>query len=96
MAEIVHELGPSRVDPVPIPHDCLDGILGAFWRRPESYLDPRIRSGMSAFALLEEDEVTRGVARLEADLQSGEWERRFGYLRSLETFDAGYCLFSTP
>jgi SAM-dependent methyltransferase len=96
VAEITHELGPSRVDPVPIPHDCIDGFLGAFWRRPESYLDPRVRAGMSGFALLNEETVTRGIARLESDLQSGEWNRRFGHLRSLETFDAGYRLFSTP
>ena len=95
VAEIARELGTCRVEPVPIPHDCTDGFLGAFWRRPESYLDPRVRAGMSGFALLDADAVTRGVARLESDLQSGEWERRFGYLKSLETFDAGYRLFST-
>ena len=32
-------MGAGEVVDVPIPHDCLDGFLGAFWRRPEAYLD---------------------------------------------------------
>ena len=36
--------------PVPIPHDCVDGLLGAYWRRPEAYLNAEIRSGISSFA----------------------------------------------
>jgi SAM-dependent methyltransferase len=28
------------VQPLLIPHDCDDGFLGAFWRRPEAYLIP--------------------------------------------------------
>jgi Methyltransferase domain len=31
--------GESRVIPVSIPHNCGDGFLAAFWRRPEAYLD---------------------------------------------------------
>ena len=95
IAAIVHELGECRVDPVPIPHDCVDGFLAAFWRRPETYLDPSVRASMSGFALLDEKTVNRGVARLEADLQSGTWERRFGHLRSLEVLDLGYRLLAT-
>ena len=32
--------------PVLVPHDCVDGFLGAFWRRPEAYLDPAVRAGV--------------------------------------------------
>src|SRR5262249_9678874 len=28
--------GPARITPVPIPHDCIDGMLCAYWRRPEA------------------------------------------------------------
>ena len=49
---------------------------------------------MSGFALLDGDAVARGVARLEADLASGEWERRFGHLRALDALDAGYRLLT--
>lgn len=95
IASIMRELGECRVDAVPIPHDCVDGFLAAFWRRPEAYLNPSIRASMSGFALLDPKTVHRGVARLESDLRSGDWERRFGHLRSLEVLDAGYRLLTT-
>jgi len=92
VADIAHELGDCRVDRIPIPHDCLDGFLAAFWRRPEAYLDPRVRAGISSFALLDQDVVARGVAQLESDLESGAWERRFGHIRSLDALDVCYRL----
>jgi hypothetical protein len=95
MAELRGELGDCVVGPVPIPHDCVDGFLAAFWRRPEAYLDPGIRAGISGFALLDQDAVTRGIARLEIDLKSGAWDERFGYLRSLDVLDVGYRLLAT-
>ena len=95
IAEIVRHLGDCRVDRIPIPHDCVDGFLAAFWRRPEAYLDPGVRAGISSFALLDQDVVARGGAQLEADLESGEWERRFGHIRSLDSLDLGYRLLVT-
>jgi hypothetical protein len=53
---------------VPIPHDCTDGFLAAYWRRPDAYLDRTVRSNISAFALLGREEIDAGVARLSADL----------------------------
>jgi len=90
--ELVHHIGDCRVERVPIPHDCVDGFLAAFWRRPEAYLDPAVRAGMSGFALLDQRVVDAGVARLEADLESGAWERRFGHIRSLDALDVCYRL----
>jgi SAM-dependent methyltransferase len=92
VAEVVECVGHCRVDHVAIPHDCTDGFLAAFWRRPEAYLDSRVRAGMSGFALLDEDVVARGVARLKSDVESGVWERRFGHLRQLEALDVCYRL----
>jgi SAM-dependent methyltransferase len=83
-------LGALRVTPVPIPHDCRDGFLGAFWRRPEAYLDPAVRRGISSFSQIEPDRVQRGVAHLAGDLQSGDWEARHGPLRERESLDLGY------
>ena len=40
MAELSHCLGQLEVRPVPIPHDCQDGFLGAFWRRPNPTSTP--------------------------------------------------------
>jgi len=82
----------ARTEPVLIPWDCADGFFEAFWRRPEAYLDPGVRAGMSGFALLGPDVVDRGVARLKSDLESGQWDRRFGHLRSLDALDLCYRL----
>lgn len=95
VAEVAAELDPCRVEPIAIPHDCVDGFLAAYWRRPEAYLDPAVRAGMSGFARLDEAVVARGVARLAADLASGAWESRFGGLRSRNTLDTGYRLVVT-
>jgi SAM-dependent methyltransferase len=93
--DIVEYLGDCSVNHVAIPHDCVDGFLAAFWRRPAAYLDPCVRVGMSGFALLDQDVVDRGVARLKSDLESGEWERHFGHIRSLEALDVCYRLLVT-
>jgi len=85
-------LGELRVSPVPIPHDCSDGFLGAWWRRPEAYLDPKVRAGISGFARIDPDETAEAVERLCRDLETGEWDRRFGYFRELEEIDLGYRL----
>ena len=87
-------LGGGRIEPVPIPHDCRDGFMHAYWRRPRAYLDPRVRAGISVFRLLEPAEVADGRP-LAADLDSGEWERRNGELLELEELDLGYRIVVT-
>jgi SAM-dependent methyltransferase len=88
----LERLGGGRIEPVPIPHDCLDGFFHAYWRRPEAYLDPAVRAGISVFALLRPDEVDEGVALLRTDLESGEWHRRHAAMLGLEELDLGYRL----
>lgn len=83
-------LGDVDVEPIPVPHECSDGFLYAYWRRPQAYLDPRIRKGSSSFWKL--DGLEDGLARLEADLTGGEWEARYGGVLSLTQYDAGYRL----
>ena len=85
-------LGEGHVSSVPIPADCVDGFLGAFWRRPDGYLDPGVRAGMSSFERIPDAARVRGLDRLAADLQSGAWLRRFGYLLELDSLDIGYRL----
>ena len=88
--EYPRRLGEIEVTPVPVPHDCIDGFLYAFWRRPEAYLDPAVRAGSSSFRVL--PGLDAGLSRLAADLAGGEWERRYGHLLALDEFDAGYRL----
>ena len=85
-------LGAVEITPVLIPHDCQDGFLYAWWRRPHAYLDPRIRAGSSSFALC--DGIEEGVERLERDLQSGAWEERYGALLTQDGCDMGYRLIT--
>ena len=82
------------VVPVPVPVDCIDGFAGAYWRRPEAYLDPKVRAGISSLAQLEPEVAQRNVQRLRQDLESGEWDSRFGYLRALPEIDLGYRLLT--
>jgi SAM-dependent methyltransferase len=85
-------LGYAESRTVPVPWDCSDGFLAAFWRRPQSYLDPRVRENISGFAGLTRAELGPSLRRLEQDLASGEWERRYGALRALDELDCGYRL----
>lgn len=94
-AELAMALGPLHVTPLAVPHDCVDGFLGAYWRRPEAYLDAGVRGAMSTFGRLEPDaarSVAQGLAGLAEDLASGRWEARFGHLRALRELDLGYRL----
>jgi SAM-dependent methyltransferase len=81
-------LGPLRVIDVPIPHDCSDGFLCAYWRRPAAYLDAGVRGAISTFARAAD--VSDGLARLRADLASGAWRARYGDLLGREEMDFGY------
>ncbi|PKB63508.1 MAG: hypothetical protein BZY80_07010 [SAR202 cluster bacterium Io17-Chloro-G2] len=82
----------QTVLPVPVPADCIDGFAGAYWRRPEAYLDSSVRAGISSLAQLSGQVAERCVQRLREDLASGEWDARYGYLRELPEIDLGYRL----
>jgi SAM-dependent methyltransferase len=88
MAQLTSWLGPIRTIPVPIAHDCTDGFLCAYWRRPEAYLDEGVRRGISTFARL--TCVDEGLARLRHDLASGRWHERYAGLLSRDEMDFGY------
>ena len=80
----------ADVRPLAIPHDCADGFLGAYWRRPRAYLDAGVRSAISTFGKLAD--VGTGLARLERDLADGTWQRRHGHLVNRTELDLGYRL----
>jgi hypothetical protein len=65
---------------VPIPHDCVDGFIEAYYGRPEAFLDPEIRAAQSAWEKTGVD-IGPGLTRLAEDLRSGAWDARYGDLR---------------
>jgi hypothetical protein len=89
LGELERALGAIAVHPLPIPHDCADGFLGAYWRRPAAYLDG-VRGAMSTFARI--GDAGPGVARLRTDPESGSWTRRHGDLLERTGLDLGYRL----
>lgn len=90
MALIENALGPIEVSALPIAADCSDGFLGAYWQRPEMYLREEIRSGMSSFQRI--SSVKDGIARLQHDIESGDWKLRHSDLLREAALDIGYRL----
>ncbi len=84
--------GDVSIDPVPIPRDTPDWMLGSFWAHPERVLDAAARAATSAFARMPPAVVARVVAEVSRDLASGEWDRRYRRLRGLDALDVGLRL----
>jgi len=83
---------PPAVHDIPIPHDCRDGFVHAYWRRPEALLDPDRHGTMALFARLEPAEVQRGLSRLRAEVNSGAWADRHRSLTERPALDLGHRL----
>lgn len=90
--ELTALLPGASVEPVPIPNGCADGFWLALWDRPEMHFDPDVRRASSTWHQLSADEVERGLAKLQADLESGRWEERNGHLREQQELDVGLRL----
>ena len=91
LAELAQAIG-ARVEPVLIPRDCADGFFEAYWRRPEAYLDERVRRGMSVWSRVGPEAEQRAVRHLRADLASGRWAERHRDLLALEAAELGLRL----
>lgn len=81
--------GHFETRPVPVPHDCTDGFLCAYWRRPEAYLDPGVRGAISSFASV--PDAAGRLERLRSDIADGTWKARNHALACTEA-DLGYRL----
>jgi SAM-dependent methyltransferase len=84
--------GQVSIEPVPIPRDFSDWMLGAIWAHPERVLDAEARASTSGFARMPADVVERVVREVRRDLADGSWDRRHGHLRALSEYDAGLRL----
>ncbi|MEH2229790.1 MAG: class I SAM-dependent methyltransferase [Nostoc sp.] len=82
----------KRVEAIPLllPYDLSDLFAAAGWRRPELYLQAEVRTGISSFALANQDLVEQGVKLLAADLSSGEWSKKYSEIHNLTEIDIGY------
>jgi SAM-dependent methyltransferase len=89
-SELRAALGRVHIVPVPVAHDCSDGFYGAFWRRPDAYLDPGVRAGISVFSQVSSAAVDRAIDALGADLDTGRWHQRHRGLLGLSELHLGY------
>jgi SAM-dependent methyltransferase len=92
LARVTAELPGAEIERVAIPHDCRDGFVHAWWRRPGELLRPEIRATMALFDRLPPATVQAGLARLGSDLDSGAWRRRNHDLLGLDSLDLGHRL----
>jgi hypothetical protein len=91
LAEQADAIG-AHTEPVLIPWDCVDGFFEAYWRRPEAYLEERVRRGISTWARLGPEVEQRAVRRLRGDLTSGRWAERNRELVDRDEADLGLRL----
>ena len=80
------------IRPLQIPSECQDGLLAAFWKRPEAYLSSKVRQAMSAFSNIKN--LSEGLQKLENDLASGAWAKNNQAILGLSSLDVGYRLIS--
>jgi SAM-dependent methyltransferase len=91
-AVIADAIGATTSIDMPVYRDLQDGVLGAYWCRPEQYLDHQVRANNSGTALAHPETTALGIARLEADLASGAWHERHAELLARDSIDMGYRL----
>jgi SAM-dependent methyltransferase len=76
--------------PLMLPYDLSDLFAAAAWRRPELYLQPEVRAGISSFALADASLFEQGLKSLATDLSNGQWDTKYGKIREFTEIDLGY------
>ena len=82
-----HLGGAVEVLPVNIPLDCRDGFNEAYYGRPERLLETGARKACSGWSFVSPQVVERFERTLQADLNSGAWDARYGALREQPAYD---------
>ena len=93
MEELRNQLGPIAIQDIPVPADCVDGFLGAYWQRPKAYLQERVRSGISSFSRI--PAPAERLEMIQRDLASGAWYKAHGKLLAQESLNLGYKLVTS-
>jgi SAM-dependent methyltransferase len=81
-----------QVIKIPVTLHCTDGFQEAFYGRPEMFLLPEVRKSQSAWGFLKPGEEDLLVKRLETELLSGEWDKKYGHLRTQPEYTAALRL----
>jgi SAM-dependent methyltransferase len=95
LEELDQILGGISVETIEIPHDCTDGFMCAYWRRPEMYLDPDARRAISTFSRMPASRIPaiqEQLDKLKEDIKSGVWCKKYSHLLERESLDLGYRL----
>jgi SAM-dependent methyltransferase len=92
IATVTAALADPKVEAIPMPRLCTDGFWCALWDRPELHLDPEVRRASSGWHRIGAAERERGLAALQADLEGGVWDERYGHLRTAPELDVGLRL----
>lgn len=97
IAQIIRHITRKETTIVPflLPTDLKDLFAASGWCRPEIYLDPIVRQGISTFAKMPVVDLKKGLKQLETDLNDGTWVQKYGHLFKLESYDAGYRIIAT-
>ena len=92
MERVLAALPPATVETLLVPNDCTDRMFATLWARPEQYLDAKVRDATSVWDQLPPEVTERALERLRGDLESGDWDRRYGHLRTTPELDVGLRL----
>jgi SAM-dependent methyltransferase len=92
---VAEALGGAEIVPIPIAHDCSDGFLCAWWKRPLAYLEEGVRANISSFAAIDPVALAEALERLQRDVADGTWAERNADLIASDEADFGYRLLVT-
>ena len=73
--------GACQVMDLPVALDWTYRFQVALYGRPEAFLVEAVRRSQSAWNFLAKGVEDRFVAHLEADLEDGTWDKKYGHLR---------------
>ena len=97
IAQIFSQITQKEVEIIPflLPPNLKDLFAAAGWRKPEIYLNPEIRNGISTFNKMPEKNLKAGISKLATELDNGVWQQKYGDLLGQDYFDAGYRILAT-
>ncbi|RKL64849.1 SAM-dependent methyltransferase [Salipaludibacillus neizhouensis] len=84
-----------QIVPFIIPHDIEDKFFVSAWRNPELYLQSSFRAGVSPLANVPTELLNPILEKLEFDLESGQWAKKYGHYLEHDFYEGGYRFLVT-